>query len=327
LEIKEMRETSLPSGLIVNGEIQQPELVRKKLLYILGKEKNNKFCAIKTPWVVASLPEPKTFLKLITMDSDKEDATEIDVIHQAKKHLPFDVEEAYVDWQIIRPDDNSSNSQLLIGAVPKIVADSYTYLLESVGLHPLILEIEAIALARAMITADKDYTGQARAILDLSATRSSLMIFDNHSIQFSTSLQFSGEIITTAIEQGLKIEHGLAEELKIKNGLKYDSKHPKYLKIISELNKQLFDEIKNALSFYKEHFKTESELDHITMCGGVANWVGLDNFLSRHLKISTHPGRPWKNLNNPKLENFQKIQALTFSAAIGLALRAYHNPF
>jgi Tfp pilus assembly PilM family ATPase len=29
-KIKELRTTSLPPGLIVNGEIQQPELIRKK---------------------------------------------------------------------------------------------------------------------------------------------------------------------------------------------------------------------------------------------------------------------------------------------------------
>jgi len=68
LKIKELRSTSLPPGLIVNGEIQQPELVRKKLLYLLGKEGGG-FRPVSSAWVVANLPEPKTFLKLIDVES------------------------------------------------------------------------------------------------------------------------------------------------------------------------------------------------------------------------------------------------------------------
>ena len=105
-----------------------------------------------------------------------------------------------------------------------------------------------------MITSNKDYAGQARAILDLGGTRSNLTIYDNNSIQFSTTLNFSGEIVTAAIEQALKIEHSLAEDLKIKNGLKYDAHNPKYLTAVSGIAENLINELKTALLFYKEHF-------------------------------------------------------------------------
>ena len=59
-KIKNSRQIALPAGYIVNGEIQQPEMVRKKLLQLLDKEGYGK--KITSPWVVADLPEPKTFL-------------------------------------------------------------------------------------------------------------------------------------------------------------------------------------------------------------------------------------------------------------------------
>ena len=77
-KIKESRSTHLPPGLIVNGEIQQPELVRKKLLYLLGKDGGN-FKAIRSSWVVANLPEPKTFLKLIDVETSDNELTSVDV--------------------------------------------------------------------------------------------------------------------------------------------------------------------------------------------------------------------------------------------------------
>lgn len=322
-KIKEIRTTKLPAGFIVNGEIQQPELVRKKLLYLLGKDNNKKYKRLKVPWVVASLPEIRTFLKLIKIEMNPDDLSEADVLYQAKKHLPFTLEEAYINWQIINRTDKNY-SQILIGAVPKIIADAYTYLLESVQLTPLTLEIEAIALTRSMITADKDYSGQARAILDLGATRSSLIIYDNETIQFSTSLNYSGELVTTAIEQSLKIDHQQAEDLKIKNGAKYNGQNNKYLAAISKLNNQLITEIKSALSFYQEHFHNQNPVNHITMCGGMSNWLDLDNYISGKLKISSHPGNVWKNLLG---ENKNKNEGSTFAVAIGLALKASQRPF
>ncbi|MFH1291679.1 MAG: pilus assembly protein PilM [bacterium] len=325
LKVKEIRTCKLPAGLIVNGDVQQPELVRKKLLYLLGLDKNKKYKPIKIPWVVASLPEVKTFLKLITIEMEQEELTHVDVLYQAKKHLPFALEEAYVNWQSTSATEEGY-SQVLVGAIPKITADSYNYLLASLNLIPLSLEIEAVSLIRAMITAEKNYHEEARAILDLGATRSSLVIYDNSIIQFSTSLNYSGELVTTALEQKLKITHQQAEELKINNGAKYDPKQSAYLETISKINDQLIEELDTAMSFYKQHFDNQNPINHITMCGGMSNWKGLNNLISRKLKISSHPGNAWKNLAQ-KNPNKNQADGLSLAVAIGLALKATQRPF
>lgn len=325
-KIKEVRSTPLPPGLIVNGEIQQPEPVRKKILHILGKE-GGAFPLIKSPWVVSNLPEPKTFLKLIDIEDSNEVLSSVDIAYQAKKHLPYEIEDTYLDWQIIRPNNDKKRVQVLIGAVPKVIADAYTYLLESAGLNPIALETEASAIARSMITFDKDYTGQARAILDLGATRSNLIIYDNNSIQFSTSIGFSGETATLAISQALKVEHSKAEELKIRNGLKYDAKHPKYLPAVYSIVENLIKELKTALLFYQEHFDENNTVNGITMCGGASNLENLDSFIAKQLKIPTVLGHPWKNLENKKLYEYEQNASLSMASAIGLALRATQNPF
>lgn len=324
-KIKEVRSIKLPPGYIVNGEIQQPENVRKKLLHLLGKDNDLK--PIKSPWTVVDLPEPKTFLKLIEVDSLPEELTDDDILFQAKKHLPFDLEEAYLDWQIINKEEKNQNSKVLIGAVPKIIADSYTYLLESAELTPAALEIEAMSISRAMITANKQYTGEARAILDVGATRSSLIIYDRDTIQFSTNLDFSGELLTTAIAQGLKMEHSAAETLKLKNGLAYDKNHPKYLKLVNNLTDKLIDDIKKTINFYQGHFIDTNPITHITMCGGVAATKGLTEEISKKIKVSAKPGNAWKNLNNKHFGEADREKGLGFSSAIGLALRAAQNPF
>lgn len=319
--VKNSRSVNLPPGYIVNGELQQPEMVRKKLLQLLGKDGQQK--PIHSPWVIADLPEPKTFLKLIEIETPPAQVTADDATFHARRHLPYDIEETYMDWCVVNLNDKRARvAQVLIGAAPKVIADSYTYLMHSVGLTPIAMEIEAIAIARAMITLNKNYDGEARAILDLGATRSSLIIYDRGSIQFTTTLNFSGELITMALMQELKMDYEQAEKLKIQNGLIYDKQHPNYLKTLNTMVSGLTDEIKTTLNFYKEHFSNTNPVTHITMCGGISNLKDIDNFISRKLKISAHPGHPWKNLFNSKFSEQDNLEARGMASAIGLALHA-----
>lgn len=316
-EIAEARQLRLPPGYIVDGELLQPELVRKKIIELVGQ--NKKWWNKLPPWVVADLPETKTFLKLITIDSAPADLTDAQVRAQAANHLPFDLADAYLDWQVTSFENG--HSQILLGAAPKITTDSYTYLLASAGLTPLTLEIEGAPLARTMITANKTYTGEARAILDLGAARSGLVIYDNNNLQFSFSLKFSGEKITAALAAGLNLDHDQAENLKIKNGINFDESRPTYLKIISEQTDELVAQITAALKFYQEHFPAGNAVTRIIMCGGGAQCRSLDVYLSRALAIEFKVGHSLKNLGRifPEQENFA---FLPYASALGMALRA-----
>ncbi len=322
-KVKEIRGVDLPPGYIADGELQQPEMIRKKILLLLGKEGKNK--PIKSPWVVANLPEPKTFLKLIDIETAPEDLTAEDVMFQAKKHLPMDLGEVYLDWQIVGHKDNTT--QALLGAVAKVISDSYTYLLESVGLNIMALEIEPLSIARAMITANKNYEGEARMILDLGAVRSHLILYDNNSIQFSAKLNFSGNLINTALTQQLKISWNEAEQLKIKNGLIYDNKNSKYLKIVAGLTDELMVEIKKNLQFYEEHFSNTNPITHITLCGGTSALTKLDAEIAKKTKITTAVGNAWKNIFNTQMASADQIMSSSLAAAIGLGLRAAQDPF
>lgn len=323
-ELATYRSTSLPPGLIVNGEIAKPEEVRQRILHLLKGVKNQK---INSPWVVACLPESKSFIKLIHTKQSPEELFTEDILALAKNHIPFDnPDDYYFEWQFI-PSNLPEDTQILIGAIPKNISDSYTYLLESLGLGVIALEIEAIALTRSMITAKKDYGEEARAILDIGATRSSLIVFDHNIIQFSTSIPFSGELITIALAQKLHLTYEEAEELKKKQGLNYEKNKDQVLAIMVEMNDQLVNHLNNALNFYYSHFGNANKITRIIMCGGGAALPKLNEILSTKLNLPVAPGNPWKNLFLKKSIELPPETALSYATAIGLALRAADNPF
>lgn len=325
-ELITCRNINLPPGLIVNGELEKPEEVRKYLQKLLrGTSKHQK--PIRSPWVVAALPETKSFIKLIQIKKTTEELIDEDIINIAKKHIPFDEDNYYLQWQIIPAISSASKTSILVAAAPKLMSDSYTYLLESLGLGVVALETEALSLARTMVTAGKEYDNEARAILDIGATGTSLIIFDNEVVQFSTSLPFSGEILTTAIAQKLRLSYEDAEEAKIRGGLDYKKAENNVWPIIVEQTNGLADSIRNALNFYYSHFPEANKINRIIMCGGGANLVRLDKIISAQLKIIARPGLPWKNLASKHEIPVTKEASLGYATAIGLALRAADNPF
>ncbi|MBT4120529.1 MAG: type IV pilus assembly protein PilM [Candidatus Magasanikbacteria bacterium] len=320
------RSVDLPAGLIVNGELQKPEEVRKRIMRLLKGTKAQK--SVKSPWVVASLPETQSFIKHIEIKKSADELIEEDIMLVARKHIPFDEDNYYLQWQFLPNETGTKDTtNLLIGAVPKAISDSYTYLMESMGLGVLALEIEALALARSMVTAQKKYENEARAILHISATRSSLIIHDHDIIQFSTSLPYSGEILTTALSQKLRIPYEEAEKIKIDHGTSYKKGNDKTWKVVVDFNKQLTDGIKDALDFYYSHFPDANKVTRIVMCGGGSSLKNLDKIISTSLKVVARPGRPWKNLGGKRENSMPVEKSLSYAGAIGLALRAADNPF
>ena len=325
-EIMNIREISLPPGLIVNGELQQPEEVRKRMAKML-RGLNAKQKPIRSPWVVAALPETQSFIKMIQIKKFLDELIDSDILTSAKKHIPFDEDNYYLQWQIIPNGSGPNATNVLIGAVPKLIADGYTYLLESLGLGVIALEIEALSIARSMVTAKKEYIDEARVILDIGASRSCLIVHDHDIIQFSTSLPFSGEIVTTAIAQALHISNEEAEAIKLKQGLDFKQNRRNSWTALIKLTDDFVGSIKNAIDFYYSHFTEANRITRIVMCGGGANLKRLDRIISAKLKITARPGNPWKNLSAKKDIGLSPEKAISYATAIGLGLRAADNPF
>ncbi len=311
----------LPPGWIVDGELQKPEEIMKALKNHITKEKDG---LAVSPWVAISLPETKTYIQLIQLKTTEEEITEEVVREAAPSYLPYDLDDIYLDWQIIGRENN--NVSVLLAAVPKRIADAYTYLLNIAGLTPLAMEVEATAITRAVINRQKDLSHEARGILDLGATRSSFIIYDHGVIQFSLSLAFAGQEVTEKISNAMNLELAEAEKMKKECGL--DPKKCKgNLKSALEgsLN-ELADKITQAIQFYKMHFPEKNPLTGIRLCGGGANLPALENYLSAKLKLKVRKANPWVNLFPAGQLPMDEEHSLLYATAIGLAIRAMETP-
>lgn len=344
LTLSSFLEQKIDPGVIKEGEIKDEKKLVKIIKEALPKVKGAK---LKTKYVVASLPEEKAFLQVIQLPKMPEEDLKSAVIYEAENYVPLPIEEVYLDSQIVPAlHDHLDHFDVLIAALPKKIVDPYVSCLKKAGLYLESLEIESLAIARALIK--KEISPFPMLLIDLGATRTSFIIFSGYSVIFTSSIPVSSQQFTEAISKNLNIDLKKAEELKIKYGLNVAekvvfSKKTKNEQLSKEIigDKKIFDamvppltdlveQIKKCLSFYRthashEHLPPESKgLEKILISGGGANLKGLKDFLSVQLKLPVSLANPWINILPEPLKEVPDLpfeESLKYTTALGLALR------
>lgn len=212
-------------------------------------------------------------------------------------------------------------NKILLGAAPKKLVDDYTTILDRAGLAPIALEIEATAISRCVAPTFESLP-EAIGILDIGATRSSLVVYDRGMIQMSISIPISGIQITETISKALSINMDEAEILKRECGLDANRCEDRIWKIIAPLIDDMTQKIRNALRFYKIGFPYGKKVEHMYLCGGGAHFREVDTVLSNQLAIKVERGDALTNVRKPIPKKFPHDQALSFATAIGLGIRA-----
>ncbi len=348
LRLVSFGEGDVSPGAIKEGDITDPEELAKNIKDSLGNVKGEK---LKTNYVVASLPEKKAFFEVIQMPKLPKEDLRSAVIYEAENYIPMPIESMYLDFQVITPiqaQNHLDHLDVLVGAVPKDTVDPYLNCLKQAGLEPLALEVESLAISRALIKGGE--TTSPVLIIDFGATRTSFIIFSGRALRFTSSISVSSENFTEIIAKNLGIPSDEAEKLKRKYGLeekikmeikKEDSAIKKERsKIFEALVPALVDlnqQIKKHLDYYHTHTSHEhlpngnKEVSKIILCGGGANLKGLPEVLSQELNLPVEIGDPWANIpTQGKKTIISHEAAVEYTTAFGLALRTmkeklYHD--
>src|SRR5687768_17408710 len=142
-EIVQVATSPLVPDAIVEGEVMDPVLVAETVRSVVESS------GLKSKDVVAAVGGHDVIIKKIPMDRmSAKDAQEV-IRWEAEQHVPFDMENVQLDFQILDPDGSGAQMQVLLVAAKRELIENRLSLLADAGLSPAIIDIDAFALHNA----------------------------------------------------------------------------------------------------------------------------------------------------------------------------------
>lgn len=329
LKLSGFAKSKIKSGIVKDGQIKDPD----QLADIIKQTLNQKIKGekIKTRYITAALPEEKSFLDVLQVPLVGEEEMEDVVRYEAENHIPLGLDKVYFDFKKIASPAKKKNKQyqeVLIAASPKAVVDAYLATFKKAGLLPVYLEIESLALVRALLK--KPLPKRPVLIIDFGENKTGFVIFSKGSIRFTSSISISSKQLTNNLRKILEIPQKEAEKIKRKEGLEGEER---VFEALIPAIVDLIEQIKRYLKYYHSHTKklqtgSSKNPEKIILTGQGSNLPGLVGFLASSLNIKVEVGSPWVNILEEEMREIPALpfkESLGYSTALGLALKEYDD--
>jgi type IV pilus assembly protein PilM len=315
----------IPRGIIVGGTIERRDAFVEHLSAF--REEHG------LSFVHASLPEEPGYIFTTQVPSVSPQETRSLLRFKLEEHVPIAPTEAVVDYDVIPPDPSagsvpSGQRVVAVSVFPEKLAQDYADLLHASGLTPVSLEIEAQALARAVVPRGMRQTVM---LVDIGRMRTGLAVAQGGAVRFATTLDAGGEELTALIERTLP-EASEEEVLRIKNeeGLAH-TRIPAIKEEMGRFAETLSAQLEKHYLYWQTHKDAKESrsgtipnppIRQILLSGGHANLAGLPEYLSERLRVRTLPADVWTNAFSldSHIPPIVYRDSLGYASAIGLAL-------
>ncbi len=315
-KIRSFRREKLEKGWVKNGRIFNKEKLAKTIKQVIKKAGPKK---INTKKVICSIPESKSFLRIIKLPLISKEEAHESIKWEIESNIPLSVEKVYFDWQFLDKKNNQQN--VLAAAVAKEVVDDLIDTLEMIGLSVYGIEMETVAMTRSLIASDVKMS-DSFLIIDIGEEKTSFIIAEGNVPYFTSSIPFSSAGLTDTIAKALKVSESEAEKIKLVKGIEYSTDNQNIFNLVKPLLENLSIEIEKTIDFYQNMSKESRKIQKIIISGGGANLRGLISYLTTRLAREVINGDPWINLNLGKnLPIINREDSMRYATVIGLAMR------
>ena len=265
--------------------------------------------------VVTSVSGSETAVKQVEFPLLSDEELHSSVPWQAKKHLPFESEEAVLDYQVLGKDRKSKTMSVLLAAVTNKHLDEHRQLLQKAGVEPVIIDLSPLAVMNAFLAVENMVEDKAVVVLDLGASKTILNMFSPGGLFFTREIPISGHRLTTEVQHKLNVTYKEAE------GIKRDGEsNQKLMDILKKPLNQLVFEIRRSLTYF-ENRTGRKGFHKMYLTGGSARLANLGRHLHDSLGISVDDLNPLKAVQVAAEQKEHQAAAPQLTLALGLAIR------
>src|SRR5580698_4414187 len=197
----------LAQDTVVDGAIMDAPLVAASIGTIFDNQE------IKTRNVATAVSGHSVIVKRVSLPSMSEDQLYDRIQSEASQHIPFDITDVNLDYQLLESVD--AQMDVLLVAVKKDKILNHTNVLAQAGKTPTVVDIDAFALQNCFeMNYDPD-PGQTVALLNTGASVMNINIVRGGIPLFTRDVSVGGNQYTDALQKELDLSFEDAEKLKM----------------------------------------------------------------------------------------------------------------
>jgi type IV pilus assembly protein PilM len=271
---------------IVEGEVMDPAIVADAIKGLLVS------AGIKTKKVVTAVGGRDVIIKKIAMDRMKEPEAREVIRWEAEQHVPFDMDNVELDFQILDPEGDGLQMTVLLVAAKRELVDHKLALLSDVGLDPAIIDIDAFALHNAFELNYPDAMRGVVGLINIGHETTNINILDEGVPVLTRDIPIG----TRRFKEDLQRERGLSadEADRLLQGAEESSSALDPL--LESRGEELAVGIERAAAFLQSASRSAGGISRIFTTGGGARIPRLNKVLSDRLRIPVQLANPIEKL-------------------------------
>ena len=310
----------LASDVVVDSMIVDSGHVSTAITKIFGER------SIKAKQVATSVSGHSVIVKPIKVQSMSEGELSDSITTEAAQHIPFDISDVNLDFEILNPEAEGPQMDVLLVAVKKDKILNYTNVLSLAGKTPAVVDIDAFALQNCYEYNYQPFPDATVALLNLGASVMNINIVKGTTPLFTRDVSVGGNQYTDSLQKELDLSFDDAESLKLgrKVGtVSEDAKTP----ILQQVTEIIVLEIQKTFDFFRATASGE-HIERIFLAGGSSRVPGLVEALRQEFSLPVEVLNPFQRILPPADASENEILEQNpgqLAVAVGLALRSFEN--
>jgi len=327
-ELVQVAREPLGHGIVVGGELREPELLAEELKAFFRKHK------LPRQGVRLGIANNRIGVRMFEIGGiDDPKQLENAIRFRAQEALPIPIEEAVLDYHVLgerRDDDGQLVRKILLVVAYRELIDRYVAACKKAGVRLAGIDLEAFALLRALgepLGEGAPPSDAALVVVSVGHDRSTFAVSDGRVCEFTRVLDWGGATLDVAIARELDCAPSEAEPVKreltlaaanVPEGLTQDQADRAREAVRRQL--QTFArELVSSLQFYQNQ-PGSLGIGEIVITGGTAHLGGVADELQRLIGVRVAVGDPLMRVKLGKKLREADEQLGSLAVAIGLGI-------
>lgn len=244
---------------------------------------------------------------------------------EAEQYIPFDLSEVQLDYQVVSSasaDPARSALDVLLVAAKRERIDDRSAMVMQTGRRPVVIDIEAFALANAYQMNYPERTDALSALVHVGQRLTIVCLLERGEPVFTRDISLGGHLHYDAIlrEFGPTGIDDLAARRILRGQIPADLNPDHVASVLRHASEQLVGEVRNTIDFYRATAPVE-KLSRIVISGGAYQAVGIVDLLASEFGAPVDVFDPFRRVARPARAIGAEAAGPSYAVAVGLAMR------